>query len=193
MGALEQVTINQKRLPKKLFLYCNYVGQYKKISSVFNNLKANVRPHFYATNDSMAIYYDDPKVVQDPNYCRAVVGIQLEEEERDKALQFISQNKIFQLRDLPEVNALSAHYPFKSALSFIFIVAKVYPEIKAFAYKNKLISGAEEIQQMIEIYHTQDLSPTVEVALPFGEGIEALSFSSQPAPLHKSIGNKKLN
>jgi len=193
MGALNQIKVINKTFPRSLFLYCDYVGQYKNISTVYNNIGQNVRPHFYSTNETAGIYYDDPNVVEDKNYCRAVCGLIIQQEERQKAEAFIREHPIFKLREIPEVDVAATSFPYKSKMSYLFLIGKVYPELKSFVYRNKLFRGPEEIKAMIEYYHFLDAQPSIEVMVPYGENVQKLQFSAQPEPLHRLVGNKKLN
>jgi len=193
MGALNAIKVQPKKFPKSLFLYCDYVGQYKNVSTVYNNIGQNVRPHFYATNEMCGIYYDNPNVVQDKNYCRAVCGLLIQEEERAKAEVFVREHPIFKLRDLPETDAVSTTFPFRSQLSYIFLIGKVYPELKSFAFRNRIFNGPEDMRGIIELYHFLDIKPSIELFLPYGENLQKLQFSAQPEPLHRMVGDKKSN
>jgi hypothetical protein len=192
MGALNQVEMKSKTMDRKLFLYREYVGQYKNIGSVYENMGKNLMHLFSPSKEAAGIYYDNPKVVQDPNSCRAVCGLLLQEEDRQKAESFAAANPVYKFRELPEAECIYTRYPYKSKMSFIFLVARVYPEIKAYVLKN-IVKDPSEIKGIMEIYHMDIPNPCIEVAVPFGQGTEGYLLSCQPEPQHRYVDDKKLN
>jgi len=193
MGALDQIQMKSKRRPRRFLVYREYVGQYKNIGPVYENFGATVMHKFSKSAECCGIYYDNPKVVQDPNCCRAICGAMLQDESDVRiAQEFAASNPVYKVRELPEVECVYTEYPYRSKMSFIFLVAKVYPEVKAYVLKN-IVKDPSEIKGIMEIYRLDEPKPVIEVAVPYGQGIEDYCLSCHPEPQHRYVDNKKLN
>lgn len=191
MGFLSPVPVKEKRLPKSLLLFTEYVGDYRKIGSVFENLTKTVKPKFKPTNNNCGIFYDDPSTLEDRSKARAACGLLIEEDERQAAEKFVAEHSSFKLAELPELDCVYTRFPFKSRLSMLFIVLKVYPEIRQYAFRNRYVRVPSDIKGIIEIYRCDGNAQIIEVVLPYGQRTEQICLSSQPVPQERSYEIKK--
>lgn len=193
MGVLTPIEIKSKRVARSLLLYCEYVGHYKNIGSVFENLGKNVKPLFKPNDQLCGIYYDDPNTLEDRSRSRAVCGILIEEDERANAEKFISKNPIFKVKDLPEADCLYTFFPYKSKMSMLFFVIRVYPEVKKYAFSNRIVKRQDDVKGSMEIYHYELTPKQIELNYLYGEEANAYQLSTQPAPAFRQLDdNNKL-
>lgn len=189
IGFFRRVEIRNKRLPSTLLLYCEYVGDYSKIGTVFQNVRNNVKPLFQPSTLDCGIYYDSPAFVQNTKQSRAVVGLLLQEHERADAQRFIADHPIFKLRQLPEAECIYNEFPYKSFMSILVVLMRVYPKIKDFAMKNRIFEDPLDISGIMEVY----TGPTMEVIIPYGPEAQGYFLTTQPEPEYKSFVYKKQN
>ena len=187
IGFFRRVEIRGKRLPASLLLYCEYVGDYSKITSVFQNIRTNVKPLFQPDNLICGIYYDNPAFVENTKQSRAVVGVLLQEHERAEAQRFIASHPIFKLRQLSEADCIYNEFPYKSFMSMIVVLIRVYPKIKDYAMKNRIFEDPLDISGIMEVY----TGSTMEVIIPYRPEAQSYFLTTQPAPEYKSFVLKK--
>lgn len=143
---LSRVSIQEKTVDPFVMVYADYIGDYKNVAipmdSVFNKL---LKEDGISTSKGIGIYYDNPEEVP-VEKLRSKVGCILDEKDL-KALPGLKKKyKVFEFK---KTDALIVEFPFRSRMSIIAGVAKVYPAIRKYA-EEKNYSGRE----MIEIYDT---------------------------------------
>jgi len=191
VGFFSKLNFVHKSTERKYFLYLEHIGPYMNLGHVFRNLASNCLPHFKPGTETAGIYYDSPAYVEEPNKCRTCCGVLIDEDEKDKALQFAAKNPLYKLRELPPIESISVTIRDFGMLTYMIMPMKVYPKLMDYALKSKVINSLDEISGgMVEIYHHSRKPHEIEFILPYGPGKEKLYLTTQPAPKYKSFDKK---
>ncbi|KAL4489793.1 hypothetical protein ABPG72_022433 [Tetrahymena utriculariae] len=149
------------------FIYFNRIGSYNTIGADWIKLQRDA--HKYFTNAQfIGIYFDNPKLLDDPNQARAALGFAAGNREKDKIKVFLDSKLNYQFAQLPEVKSYSTNLSYKSSFSFRIIKDKVYPKITGYALEKNLSSFC-----LVETYQFQDQNKEINFDIPFGENSES--------------------
>lgn len=164
MGLFNSIEVTKTELGPFYFVYQQYIGDYKKVGTIVNNvyfdlLKQNILPLNY-----VGIYYDDPKIIKKAKL-RSEAGCFIEEK-NFKKLGIIK--KKYKAKKIKKYTYLSAKFPFKNDLSVFFGVIKIYPLIQKYAKVKHY-----KLSYSIELYESPMVTenPTIEFLMPINTKI----------------------
>ncbi|XP_062584794.1 testis-expressed protein 264 homolog [Saccostrea cucullata] len=137
-GLFETIDVKTGKPPlgEAVIAYKFCRGPYKECGPVFTEV-CGLTPQGYKT---IGIYYDDPKVVEGEKL-RYVVGSILSEDgsEIDEAVQEQLLKFGYKIAKLPSVSyAVNTTFPYRSALSILIAVWRVYPRMNDYVKERKL-------------------------------------------------------
>lgn len=120
----------------------------------------------------IGLYYDNPNAVSDKTQCRSSIGLMINDGQSFKVSEFLESHPSFLSAHLPTTKCITTSYPYVNKLSFLLIVAKVYPKLAKYIQEQRIQTGGS----IMEIYHLLSNSGnTVEVMAPL-ENFEYFSL-----------------
>jgi hypothetical protein len=120
-----------------------YVGDYKKSAAAQIALIQELKDAGLRVKEAAGIYFDNPKEVESDKL-RSLVGAVLQDDELEK---FRSLNSKAKLVKLHKESAFYTKWDYKSGLSMMLAIMKIYPAIKKHA---KLVGF--DVHESIETY-----------------------------------------
>ncbi|EAR95009.1 GyrI-like small molecule-binding domain protein (macronuclear) [Tetrahymena thermophila SB210] len=166
-GAFSNVDIKEQKYGPCDFIYFNRIGSYQTIGTEWMKLEKDA--HKYFTNvQFIGIYYDNPKLLDDPNQARVALGFSVGNREKDKIKIFLDNNPNYKFVQLPEVQSYSTSFSYKSSFSFKIVKEKIYPKITGYALEKNLSSFC-----LVETYLFQEQSKKINFDIPLGENSES--------------------
>ncbi|KAK3103326.1 hypothetical protein FSP39_018508, partial [Pinctada imbricata] len=146
-GIFHRVEIGTGKPPigRVVIAYKFTKGPYKEAGHMFTELM-KYTPNGYKT---LGIYYDDPKLVE-PDNLRYAVGTVLSENgsEIDDHVRKVMEDAGYTIFNLPEVSyVVKSSFPFRTTLSILIAVARVYPRLDQYIKEHKLCA-----HPFIEVY-----------------------------------------
>jgi len=134
-GAFEKIEFEEKEQAELILIGEKHVGDYAMTGEVQDRLYEELKEKGIETYKGFGIYYDNPREVTKENL-RSFVGSILEEKDYDK-LEIL--NVEYDVRILNKQKVVYTSMPYKSKMSIMFGVFKVYPKASIYltekAYK----------------------------------------------------------
>ncbi|KAL4438069.1 hypothetical protein ABPG74_016848 [Tetrahymena malaccensis] len=160
-GVLSPVTVYNKKqyFGPRQYLYFNERINYIKSSEIWNKVCEAMNKHFKFSVPA-GIYYDPIEIVEDKDNCRVTFGILVNPGEVQKIEAFLAEYPEYKQTTLPNVDVIYSSFPYRSVMSFMFAVKKVYPNLKKYIEQHNI-----EVTSYMELY---DLS--------FGKSIQFYAF-----------------
>ncbi|XP_048740320.2 testis-expressed protein 264 homolog [Ostrea edulis] len=151
-GLFESFEIKTGKPPlgEAVIAYMSYRGPYKECGPMFTQICGMV-PQGYKI---LGIYYDDPNVVE-AHKLRYIVGAILSEDgsEIDMAVQEKLTQNGYKIAKLPAVSyAVNTSFPYRSALSILIAVWRVYPRMNNYVKERKLCA-----HPYLEVYDGENM------------------------------------
>ncbi len=113
--------------------YVEHVGDYKLIWDKMNDLYEVLIAEDISTTMGIGIYYDDPATVVKEEL-KSDGGVVIDEEDISKL--DLNSDK-YKIQNLEKTDYAVITFPFKSKLSYIVWMMRVYPELWAYLIENK--------------------------------------------------------
>ncbi|KAL4441125.1 hypothetical protein ABPG74_002075 [Tetrahymena malaccensis] len=166
-GAFSDVEVKEQKYGPLDLIYFNRIGDYETIGVDWIKLQNDAHKYFKHVQ-FIGIYYDNPKLLDDPNQARVALGFTVENREKDRIKLFLDSNPNYKLVQLPEVKSYSTSFTYKSSFSFKLVKEKIYPKITGYALQKNLSSFC-----LIETYLFQNLSKKINFDIPLGENSDS--------------------
>ena len=125
-GLFATVEIAEKDAGPYLMVYARHIGDYKNVAPVMDALYHDLKDNFgIATTRGFGLYYDNPQEVA-AEELRSIVGCIVD----DKTIEELTEAGIkYQVAMYPASPSIVAQFPYKSQLSIILGIFKVYPKL----------------------------------------------------------------
>ncbi|MBD3247891.1 hypothetical protein GF382_01215 [Candidatus Falkowbacteria bacterium] len=123
MGMFSKVEIKEEKKGPFTFAYVEHIGPYSGVGKPMMELDKKMREAGFDSKHGLGIYYGDPKKVE-KDKLRSEVGSIITQE--DMAKMDENQDK-FNFKTLEEKDYLTAEFPIKNIMSYMFGPMKVYP------------------------------------------------------------------
>ncbi len=143
LGYFNTVRFKVTKLPKLTLALMPFEGSYKESTALQVELFKRMQEAGLTSDRSCGIYFDDPKKVAS-NRLRSLVGMVVAEHEKESFLALQTQAKLIELE---EDEAIVSSFAYKSGLSILLAISKIYPAFDKYAKRN----GLEKFQS-IEVY-----------------------------------------
>ena len=172
-GFDQEQKILKDRVPAQSFLYIQHVGSYNKIGDTFKIVGRDFKDAAGKLQNAKhgAIYYDNPTKLKSMDDARAVAGVFFTAADKAFVESFIREHPGYNQTELPELTTVSTKVPFKSTLSFVWLVKVVIPKIHDYFEKNNLGKISNEAP-LIEYFELDgDSVKNIEAHIPLWKTI----------------------
>lgn len=143
-GVFHRVEITEKEIGPFKIAYEEYTGPYKETGKIQDRIYSSLREEDnIETYRGIGIYYDDPKETP-AEECRSKVGCIIEEQDYDKIENLKDKYNIL---NIARQRMIYSEFPYKSKLSIMTGIFKVYPKIEQYVQNNDY-----DYHESIEIY-----------------------------------------
>lgn len=130
-------------LPEITLALIPYIGAYKTSSTLQVELFEALKDAGLDVDSSAGIYFDNPKEVEETKN-RSLIGVVIKADDKEKFLALESDARLVELR---AQKVLHTDFAYKSGLSILLAIMKVYPAILKRAKRQ-----AFEVYESIEVY-----------------------------------------
>lgn len=145
LGLFVSVSIKEKVMGPFKLVYKEHIGPYKETGKIQNEIYYSLlNEKNIETYKGFGIYYDDPQDTPQ-NELRSKSGCILEEKDYDKIHQLEND---YNLMEFEKQKFIYTEFPYKSKLSIVMGIFKVYPKIEKYV-KEK---GYKK-REVMEIYN----------------------------------------
>ena len=141
IGVFSKIRIKRSYIGPLTLVYEKHRGDYAKSGEIQNKLYYSLKKDGILTYKGFGIYFDNPNKVEKEKL-RSEVGCIIETKDIDK-LQHLDYN----VKIINKKKRYYADFPFRSKISIMIGILKVYPKINNFIDKNGLKHG-----YVMEIY-----------------------------------------
>ena len=195
--------VKKLKIPAGTILYTPYYGNYHKLMPSINQTKRDFYSYFdWKRTPSknvkfFGIYYDDPKLLKDPNQGRAILGAIFLDSDQDRHAPFNAQEflhafkgKTFSYKSFhfDNLDVFGAIFPLYGFLNIVSALVRGYPAIKKYGLANDLIKGSKPCAVEIYDYPGKQLT----VCFPYGVSMESLlAICDSPTSLYKESFKEK--
>ena len=142
-GYFTPVKFTTVELPTLTLAVLPFVGAYKTSSSLQVELFEELKDAGLDVDSSAGIYFDNPKKVVESEH-RSLVGVVIKPENRERFLALDSKARLVELQSQ---KVLHTSFAYKSGLSILLAIMKVYPAIL-----KRVKRQAFELYENIEVY-----------------------------------------
>jgi DNA gyrase inhibitor GyrI len=147
LGAFSTVTVTEKPLDSFWMVYGKHIGEYKDVGPVMDGIYHDLKDNYsITTTKGVGLYYDNPQEVPKEK-CRSIAGCILEERDASRIDEL---KKKYMVREYPASNCVVAEFPFKTKMSIIVGIIKVYPALGNYVEEKGYTMGPS-----LEIYDKQ--------------------------------------
>lgn len=129
-GFLSKVTIVEKEVGPYIFVGKEYIGDYKMSGIHQDSIYKDLISKNIEVTKGFGIYRDDPEVVQ-PDKCRFMVGCVLPEKDTIRKVEL--EREAYIIQNMHATKSMFVEFPFRSSLSIMAAVLKVYPALKKYS------------------------------------------------------------
>jgi GyrI-like small molecule binding domain len=143
VGFFTKVNIDEVQAGPYTLAYQSHQGDYAFSPQIMDKVFAWLKEKQIHPTQGFGIYFDNPREVEKPQL-RSVIGNIIPASEKDKINIAATQ---YQLNDFPQQKCLQVVFPYRSPLSIMAGIMKVYPAVTEYARVHKLTQHAA-----IEIY-----------------------------------------
>ncbi|MCG8696974.1 MAG: GyrI-like domain-containing protein [Bacteroidales bacterium] len=144
-GGFKSIQVESITAGGETFVYKNLTGEYKNSAVTMDEIYYKLLNEYkIETYKGCGIYYDNPKKVE-KSKLRCDAGCIVESKDLSKISEL---EGVYDVKELPKQEYVTASFPYKNKMSIIFGIMKVYPALKKYAIKNNL----DEDGPVIEIY-----------------------------------------
>lgn len=145
MKFFTKVVISEEMKEAFVLVYNDHIGDYKGTAKIQNDIYYSLlNNQQIETFKGFGIYYDNPQKVPKTEL-RSIAGCILEKSDY-KQISKLKDNG-FLIKEIPKQNYIATEFPFKSNVSIILGIFKIYPQFKKYIETNKLSQ-----KEMMEIY-----------------------------------------
>lgn len=142
-GYFTPITFKTIDLPELTLALVPYVGPYKSSSTLQVKLFEELKEAGLDIDSSAGIYFDNPKLVAEAEN-RSLIGVVMKDEDKEK---FLALNSDARLVELVSQKVLYSGFAYKSGLSIMLAIMKIYPAIVKGAKRQ-----AFDVYESIEVY-----------------------------------------
>jgi len=146
-GFFTKVVIVEKEVGPYVFVGKEYVGDYRTTGMHQDSIYKDLISKKLDVTEGFGIYRDNPEKVQ-PDKCRFMVGCVLPDKDTVRSGELEREGYIIQRMNV--TNSMFVEFPFRTPISVIASVIRVYPALRAYMKKNHYKEA-----ESLEIY-TQD-------------------------------------
>ncbi len=163
LGMFSKVTITEKQINSFWMVYGKHIGEYKGVGPVMDAIYYDLRNNYsILTTKGVGLYYDNPQKVPKEK-CRSIAGCILEEKDVRRIDEL---KKKYMVREYPTSNCVVGEFPFKSKMSIIIGIIKVYPELGKYVDEKEYAMGPTlEIYDMPKKKTLYAMSTDLEMSL----------------------------
>jgi len=142
-GYFTPIKFTTMDLPEMTLALVPYVGAYKTSSTLQVELFDELKDAGLDVDSSAGIYFDNPKEVAEVEN-RSLIGVVIKHDDKEK---FLALGSDVRLVTLETTKVLHTGFSYKSGLSIMLAIMKIYPAIK-----NRAKRQAFEVYESIEVY-----------------------------------------
>lgn len=144
-GLFSKVEIKEKEMESYILVYDEHIGEYKGTRDVQDRIYDKLlNDEGIETYKGFGVYYDDPKKVAKEEL-RSIAGCILEKKDYGKIEEL--KKKGFKIKESEQGEAICAQFPFKSPLSVLLGIIKVYPSMDKYVEEHGI-----DKKEIMEIY-----------------------------------------
>lgn len=122
MGMFSTVTVYEKEAGPYIYVFKKYIGPYSGTGKVFDEVNTELQSVGIVKETGIGVYYDNPATV-DASELKSDCGVILAEEDIAK----VQKIKDLTIATIPKGIFMTAEFPVKNGLSYMFGPMKVYP------------------------------------------------------------------
>jgi hypothetical protein len=137
-GFFTPVRITEVQAGPYILVYQAHTGDYALSSQIMDNIFNVLKAQNIHTTQGFGIYFDDPRKVEKLDL-RSVVGNILDPADQDK-LEIIK--KQYRVNTFPQQKCLQVIFPYRSPLSIMAGIMKVYPAVGEYSKARQLAQHA---------------------------------------------------
>ena len=138
-GLFSKIIISEKIVGPFEIVYKEHIGDYSKVGPTMDEIYYGLKDVGIQTTKGIGVYYDDPRLTE-RSELRSDVGSILEPNQ-------IYDGYDFKQMMIEKGSAVVAEFPYKSKMSIIFGVIRVYPKLNKYIEDNEIQAGP-----IIEVY-----------------------------------------
>ncbi len=159
MGGFHEVIVSRESFGQTEVYYTTHKGAYENIGASWEKFQKDWDSLGIKDCDSLAIYLDSPDT--EPAKLRSVLGCRMDSLSPEQKKIVADKFKTF---SIPNMNGLSASFPFKNFLSYFLAPNKVYPKFQ------EILSAESAVTSVaIEIYGSSSKpANTIGFFMPVG-------------------------
>ncbi len=132
MGMFSTVTISEKEMGPYLYAFKKNIGPYSGTAGVFDSVNNTLTSNGVISETGIGVYFDNPSEV-DASKLRSDCGSIIKEEDLVK----VKGIKDLSISTIPEMLYITAEFPIKNGLSYMFGPMKIYPAMTVHMNKNR--------------------------------------------------------
>ncbi len=145
MKFFAKVIISEVEKGAFILIYNEHIGDYKGTAKIQNDIYYSLlNDQKIETFKGFGIYYDNPQKVAKEKL-RSIAGCILEKSDYKQISKL--KDSGFLIKEIPKQNYITTEFPFKSNVSIILGIFKIYPQFKKYIETNNLSQN-----EMMEIY-----------------------------------------
>jgi len=129
-GIFSSPVITEKEIGPYTLVYKKYVGEYKNVGPVMDNVYYDLKNKYgITTTKGFGIFFDDPKTVN-RDKLRSIVGCIVE----SKLINDLGDlRSSFGVYEYPKSKSVVAEFPYKGKKSVIIGILKSYPKLSSYS------------------------------------------------------------
>ncbi len=144
LGFFKRPVITTKVVGPYKIIYKDHVGPYQETGKIQDDIyEYLIKEHNLETYKGIGVYYDNPKKVP-AEKLRSKAGCIIEPKDMDQNIRLTGTYKVMTIAGQPMIYA---EFPFKSKLSIMVGIMKVYPLLESYCEQKDL-----KFRESMEIY-----------------------------------------
>lgn len=129
LGIFSKVIITERPVDSFLMVYQKHIGEYKDVGPIMDSIYYDLKNNYkIETTKGFGVYYDNPQEVAKEK-CRSISGCVLEYKDAGRVEEL---KKKYLVMEYPKSNSVVSEFPFKSKMSILVGIMKVYPKMGAY-------------------------------------------------------------
>lgn len=134
LGLFSKVSVSERQIDSFLMVYQKHIGEYKEVGAIMDKMYYDLKDNYkIETTKGFGVYYDNPQKVAKEK-CRSISGCVLEYKDAARVEEL---KKKYMVIEYPKSNSVVAEFPFKSKMSIIVGIMKVYPKLMVYIEKKE--------------------------------------------------------
>jgi len=190
MGFHKPLTFTVEIVSEIYFVYRQYVGEYRRVGPIFDQIANDKRAHF-SKAITAGIFYDHPNSVVNKDTTRAVLGFFVTTHFKQQIDDFLKEHSDYQCKLLPEIDAVRYTMVWRNMLTFIWANIKIYPAIYKYIETRKYRTVKIRTGNL-EIYNVDTSPNTIDYVVPISESGKEYFLTTAPEPIYKGQTKKNV-